>query len=351
MKTIKLGYLLLLALIPIVLATGLVRPLGLDEACDTAPQVPKDSTFTIKDKMLLLEERLKYRINFRNKLVESNSALKYRLFKSSMNTSQVVIGKEDWLYYSSPTDKIVDSYTHLNNYTSEELSDFISELEQRQERLKNKKIQYCHAVWPNKSTIYPEYMPNRYRNQKKEKPSRMSEFYEANRESNLTLVDVRETFLSIKDSTRIYLKHDTHWNALGAYYAYCALIKKLGLEPYPLNDFEFTWATRTKGDLLSLIGLCNIMTITEQIPVLKYKGDKKVEKIERQGSAGDLFRCVNADSNKTLLMFRDSFGTALKPFLSLHFQDAYFPWKGYKLSIVNEINPDIVICAGIERYL
>ena len=193
MKLIKIGYLFLLALIVLVLATGLVWPLNLKKACDSAPTVSQDSIFTIKEKTLLLEEQLKNKINFRNYLVQWNSQLKYHLFNSSMNTHQAVIGNEDWLYYSSKSDQIIDSYTHQNNLTPQEMAEFVVHLEQREKKLKDRGIQYCHAVWPNKSTVYPEYMPERYRRQKKEGPSKMSEFYEENQESDLSPVDVRAT--------------------------------------------------------------------------------------------------------------------------------------------------------------
>ena len=351
MQQIKIVYLVILCALILVMGSGLVYSPNSEKSCDSTPKIEKDSIYNIKEKTLQFEDKLKYKINLRNSLIQWNSKLKYRLFKSSINTNQAVIGKNDWVYYSNKSDKIVDSYTHQNNYTEEELSEFITALEQRHQMLNNKGIQFCQAVWPNKSTIYPEHMPARYRNQKKDQPSRMSEFYEAMQESEVPLVDMRETFRTIKDTSLIYLKHDTHWNDLGAYYAYSALMKQLGIEPYPLSDFKLTWKSRAKGDLLSLIGLCNATTITEMEPILEYKGDKSVEIIERQGETGPLYRCVNAEQNKTLLMFRDSFGSALRPYLSLHFRASYYPWKKYNPGMVNRIKPDIVICASVERYL
>ncbi len=354
MRIVQLLYLSLLFLLLLVMGLGLVAPLSLKDSCDadsTATFKSISELFLIKEKVQSFETLAKKKINFRNTLIHWNSFIKFHLFKSSINTDQAVIGKDGWLYYSSKSDKIYESFTRQNRYRYEELKATLDEIQSRTIALANKNIQYCHAIWPNKSTIYPEYMPERYKHQQQEEGSKMTQFFNGNNSNSLPLVDIRDTLFILKKSTLLYLKHDSHWNDLGAYYAYVALMQQLHIQPHPLSDFEVTWETSHKGDLLGLIGLCNATSITEKIPALKYKGDKVIEKIEREGSTGPLFRCAQAEQKQTLLMFRDSYGSALRQFVSLHFETAYYPWKQYDAALVKELQPDVVICAPVERYL
>ena len=355
MRNVQLLYLGLLCLLLLVMGIGLVAPLPLKDSCDADTTIAtfetlRDLSF-IKENVQRLETIVKKKVNFRNTLIHWNSFIKFRFFNSSINTDQAVIGKDGWLYYSSKSDKIYESFTRQNRYRYEELKAALDKIQSRTITLANNNIQYCHAIWPNKSTIYPEHLPDRYKRQQQTKASKMTQFFNGNNSNSLPLVDIRDTLMYLKDATLLYLKHDSHWNDLGAYYAYVALMQQLHIQPYPLSDFEVSWETSHKGDLLSLIGLCNATSITEKIPVLKYKGHKVIEKIERDGKTGPLFSCAQAEQKKTLLMFRDSYGSALRQFISLHFETAYYPWTQYDAALVKELEPDVVICAQVERYL
>ena len=64
-----------------------------------------------------------------------------------------------------------------------------------------------------------------------------------------------------------------------------------------------------------------------------------------------LRRAINADSSlPKLLVFNDSFGEVLEPFLSLHFRETVFIGSQFSSVIIEQEKPDMVIMEVVERY-
>jgi len=350
-KSLKSIYLFVLLGMGLFLTLGLVWRIQPYVSCDSPSMESATTSLSIKEKTLRFEENLKHKINFRSRLIHLNSMLKFKIFKSSLDPEQVVLGDEGWLYYSSKSDFSYESITRANSFKEDAIAPYVQEIKKRQDFLNKRGILNCHAFWPNKSTIVSNYLPKKLWQQTIQQPSRMEQVYDfANVQyTDLCLVDIRNDFYGFPGP--LYLKHDSHWNDRGAFMAYQSLMSSLGLEAHTVQDFTWALEETTKGDLLSLVGLCNASSITEEIPKLTFKGNKLVEKIEREGRAGPKFTCVGAENKMTLLMFRDSYGSALRQFLSLHFETAYYPWSDYDQELVDELQPDVIIVAKVERYM
>ena len=95
----------------------------------------------------------------RNSLISWGSSIKVNLFKSSVHPQNVKFGKSGWLFYNKIDGGIFNSYTHQNLLSNEELDSLVEVWENRKINLESKGIKYIMAVWPNKSTIYPELLP------------------------------------------------------------------------------------------------------------------------------------------------------------------------------------------------
>jgi hypothetical protein len=50
-------------------------------------------------------------------------------------------------------------------------------------------------------------------------------------------------------------------------------------------------------------------------------------------------------------MFRDSFSTAMLPYLAEHFRSAVFLWRSFDATVVEQEKPDIVIEEIAERVI
>ena len=119
-----------------------------------------------------------------------------------------------------------------------------------------------------------------------------------------------------------------------------------------MSDFDITWEETNKGGLIDVMGLCNSYMITEQQPVLKFKDNNIfIEHITTDLDNMYCKRNTSSKSDKRILIFRDSYSSAMVQFISLNFREAYFVWSDYHQFVVDMINPDIVVVAKVERYL
>ncbi len=166
------------------------------------------------------------------------------------------------------------------------------------------------------------------------------------------MIDVRDELRTLKNEDKLYCQHDSHWNDLGAFIAYQQLMTKMNIIPYQLSDFEITWEETDNGGLIDVMGLCSSKLITEQLPHFIFKGD--IENIEHITTELDNMyykRNNSSKSDKRILVFRDSYSSAMVQFISLNFKEAYFVWSDYHQFVVDMVDPDIVVVAKVERYL
>jgi len=140
----------------------------------------------------------------------------------------------------------------------------------------------------------------------------------------------------------VYYRTDHHWTTLGAYYAYCEIMKAWGIEPYPLSHFTVETASEEfYGTTWSKAGMKWIKPDT--IEYFRYDGDedliceivgtdKKTDGLYDRSylSVKDKYSSFIGGNNahvtitgskkrETVLLIKDSFGHALAPFLAAHF--------------------------------
>jgi hypothetical protein len=292
---------------------------------------------------------------FRNELTYCQSVIKLTVFNSSTNPKQVLIGKEGWLFYNSKTDQAYGSYSRTNLLTSKELRSYKTLHEERKQLLASQSIHYLLAVFPDKCSIYPEHFPFQMKVQVSGKTSRTDQIrtYLKKQQSPISLIEVRKEMLTQKQQ-QLYVKHDSHWNDLGAYYAYFTFMQKayavLQEKPHPLTDFTLTSAQLKGGDLLGMLGICAKSNYTEPIPILQLKQKMKLSD-DKEFSESYGKHNATAPSKLKVLFFRDSYGNALIQYFSLHFNSTYFYWTAYDQSIVDKVKPDVVVVMSTERYV
>ncbi|MEM1218824.1 MAG: DHHW family protein [Bacteroidota bacterium] len=285
-------------------------------------------------------------------VAQGASLLRVQGFSSSPRPDKAVIGKEGWLYYTSRSDKVFDSQARQNLLSENELINLFARWNRRVRILKERDIAYYQAVWPNKATLYPEYLPVRMEGLPRGEISKIDQVLAYGRElhPSLPILDVRSRLFKEKEVARLYRQLDTHWNDLGAYYAYQELMTFLGEEAYPLDAFMIDKVETSEGDLMNMLGLCGLRTFSETIPMLDYPAWEQIEKHRTERSNLFVMRNPNAPKQQRLLVFRDSFTSALIPFISRHYSEVYFMWSDFREEVVWELAPDLVIEAKVERY-
>ena len=147
----------------------------------------------------------------------------------------------------------------------------------------------------------------------------------------------------------LYFRSDHHWTALGAYRAYEAFAKSADFAATPLTDFEnrrvdeflgtFYSSTYDKNlksspDFVSFYAPTNQYTVTNyrENGIDTYEGTlvyKKVSNISHGYlvfMGGDIPLSViqtDADTGRSLLIFKESYGNAFVPFLTRNFDKIY----------------------------
>lgn len=303
----------------------------------------------------------------RQNLVTLDGELRTELLGTSSN-SDVIAGRNGWLYYS----ETADDFMNTNTLTDRAINNICHNLGLMNEYCIANNALFLFTVAPNKNSVYPEYMPYNYietdaegnyekflrvYNQREDEWMKMmtSSFYNPEQNVNscwFSFLDLREVLLNEKGSVNIPLYHktDTHWNNAGALTARNALMNRLGkTECDDFSSAQRSFSYNRSGDLAEMI-------YPSQKPhemQIDYGIDFKYQYIGHFKALDDLLIntvCEGADGK--LLMYRDSFGEAILPFMAESFESAEFTRAvPYRSTGISDGTADTVILEIVERNL
>ena len=296
-------------------------------------------------------------------LLVAHGALKYTVLKTSPN-NEVILGNDGWLFMNR--ERSLDYFRNLHPYSAEEKAAWTSELHRRRNHAHDSGAVYVFTIAPNKHTIYSEFMPANI--EKRHPNSRLDDLSEliSKIDPQFPFVDLRPALINAKSSVRVYHKTDTHWNSLGATIAYQEIMNALRSQFQNLDrelfgvDRHEEVALNFGGDLARLIGLKFRLTETDIQPSHRKPTrsivDEDGQRIEfrvidiRFQDRFETF-CEEGEIEKAIV-FLDSFGVIMIPYLAQHFQHAEFYWQNeYDASLVETAKPDVVIQQVVERRL
>ena len=294
---------------------------------------------------------------FRNWLINKGSTLKATLFHTA-GSEQVVFGDDGWVFLARAFG-LYEDYTRRNLYPKAQLRGKSQGLERRLKLLNGQGIDYYKTFYPNKHTIYGEFIPERFQMQVIDTVKRVDQFiqYLGKHNSPIQIIDPTADLLEAKKGHQVYLKVDTHWNTYGAFVAYRTLFGEISkdhpdLKPSDFSDYEITWKHEGGGGHYNLLGIQNHEYITEDVPYFEPKVIVPIKELPVRGYPAKtvIHENPNLPDGKTALIFRDSFTIAMIPFISQHFKRVVYIWGTYSQDMVDKENPDIVIEAYVERY-
>ena len=293
---------------------------------------------------------LYFKDNFgmRSYLVKLELSLNYFLFQETP-MKDVLIGKEGWLYYDPiKNDGITmeDFYGNVN-YNPEKLKLIQTKLHNLNEFLKSKNIKFIFFITPNKSTIYPEYLPPNI-SSKKANYTRYDQIQQIITEENLDSIDLKSIFLEKKNQQKnnLYYKTDSHWNHLGAYWGYKSLFDKLKIQT---KEYSFQESYHPGGDLAGMLSIDYLMYERDYIGSTDILSQSDCKPIYSR----DSFYCETNENSHRLVMYRDSFSIWLVPYVKQHFSRSVYLWgtANIDLNIIEKEKADIVIIQMVERHL
>lgn len=323
----------------------------------TLAQKPDFKTVNLSEFPKQYEAYFTDHFKFKAAFAKLNGTIRYRLFNASSVPSKAMVGLEDWFFLSGSFYKVTEDLARKNLYTESNLKTEAERFAANLLQLSKDSIIYAKAVWPDKHYIYAEYLPKQMRVLVKDTISRCNQFinYVQGHQPECHIVDVREKLLEAKKKIRVYDKYDSHWNSFGAFIGYTELMKELQksdpqLKPLPMSYFNIQWEQRGGGDLSDVMGL----NLSEFKPQFSLKNDQSKIVIVKNDNLPEKSLCIrneNATTNHKALIFRDSFTSALIPFLNLHFKEIIYLWDvPFSIEEVKKYDPDVVIECYATRY-
>lgn len=278
---------------------------------------------------------------FRNELVTANALLNGKLL--GVSTAEGVIeGTDGWLYYKDS----LDDYLGTGLLSERSLYNISHTLSMMQEYLKGRGVDFLFAVAPNKNSLYGEHMPY-YNSLKVTEDNNLKRLLPYLEKEGVACADLKEAFLAEEET--LYHQRDSHWNNKGAALAADVLLTALGKEHDSYKEEAYTVRSDFEGDLDKMLYPLAIE------PEEEIYYDKPVTFAfvgEVESNFDPKITTVNPSKSGSLLMYRDSFGNALLPFMADAYANAYFS-RGvpYNLSDVDVHAADTVIVERAERFL
>lgn len=267
-------------------------------------------------------------------------------------------GKNDWLFLGNSYDDTVAKLKLAKTPTQQNLNEVEASFTKVSEAAARYGIKTLLIVGPNKSSIYPEYLPDGLN------PSdiRYSSFFLAKLRgiSSLTVYDPTNDFLAVKDTEGLlYWKTDTHWNNKGAFLAFAGFARLMNLQP---PNVSFKQGETHSGDLIGISKLRDFPLDPQDNWEVVWKDNpvwiEKEVPNEQKTTFGAATLVINDKplSNQYVWVVGDSFAGALKQYFNATFHKVrYVGHWGQKLTTLpDEINkaekkPDLIVVVRVER--
>jgi alginate O-acetyltransferase complex protein AlgJ len=298
------------------------------------------------------------RIGYRYPLIYAGTNFHIGLLNRPLDR-HIVFGREGWMYWTDDRDTapatMADSRGKLR-FTPTEVRRMDAQLRAAHARLAACGIPSAVFVAPNKQSIYGEFLVNV---DSEALPSRFDALLnELSSPARDMIIDPRPVMRTAKRAhapVRLYNKTETHWNSLGAFYGYVALVDKIARmmpiarrELASLEHYRIVAGPYPGGDMATRVLLSPWRFADENVVLYP------VEPIAGEGEVAiDRVHFVQRNPNGTgrMVLFGDSFATLLVPFLARHFAEVHrYVGEEFNGSVVASHHPDIVILETLESY-
>ena len=293
----------------------------------------------------------------REKVLDVHEKVEHFL-SGKVENAQAFEGKDNWLFYKGNAS--IANFQNLNNFTEEELKTIKEKLEEKKKLCDAMGAHYYVLICPDKNKVYGEFYPSKYH--KVNEIGRGEQLYRYLKDhSDVSVIYPLGALLAGKSQCELYFKNDTHWNSAGAFIGYQELMKVIR-EEYPdlqlLRPDDFNRKeVKTGGDLQKMLNLSDREYKTTALEYKK-KPSYTLERTEpskaniQVDKGREYLIANNPAAPYCAFVVRDSFSSALVPFLSQQFGHVEYAWtrqffKNYPS--IQEKKPDIVIDEVVER--
>ncbi|MGL5973128.1 MAG: hypothetical protein ACRCZK_05425 [Oscillospiraceae bacterium] len=355
--------------IPILLINRDENAISLTEnrALNKLPDFFDDSGKFIKSSLSQIEPWINDNIGFRDFFSQANIALEYTSFGQS-GQSNVIRGKNDWLYYTSQ--KILEDYQNINLPNEEKLKQYANKYIKAYEHSKIKNIPFIGYLALDKKTIYPENYPDAIKKVSNISKRDLLETY-INENTNMNFLIPYDQLISAKNNGEtVYSERidNAHWNLMGEFVGYQVLMEEvkksfqdiniLDKDDFNISRKEFT-VPYYKFLTISELGYIFDENFENSSYIDNNIFDENFPHIQYKNDAGLVVnRHINPNNQNAprALIMGDSYiyQKMLSFFLTNSFSEIIFIHNSNIENVesyIDAVNPDITIIQFVERSL
>lgn len=277
---------------------------------------------------------------FRQELVTANALLYGKIFGAS-TTDQVIIGTNNWMYYTGT----LNDYLGRSIMSERKTFNAVHNLKLMQDYAEERGSQFILAIAPNKNSVYDQNMPYYY--VKSEEESNYQKLKEGLEHAGIHFVDLLSAFR--QEEEILYLARDSHWTNRGAVLAYNQMMQETSMDYETYETVPYEVRKEHLGDLTEML----YPLASEREENEYYQRAWSFSYVNDVTDAMDVWIETNNPAGEhTLLMYRDSFGESLLPFFADVFENGYFSrLVPYNLTNVDVYQPDYTIIERVERRI
>ncbi len=304
------------------------------------------------------------RFGMRDALVYYGSRLQMARTGSPMDP-EVVAGRDGWFFFDRHYSPGHPHFAEMFGQTplpDSELEAIARNLTLSRQRLESCGIPFYLVLAPDKQSVYPEklWVPP-----PEDAVTRTDQLerYLASVDPKLKVIDLRKPLREAKadQAYDLYKRTDTHWNALGAFVGYRAIMKQL------VGDGVMAASNRTRFDayriarhpfdggdivvnLLSLRGYFKDYVVT--FDAVEPRRAHPLDLPGWPAQSTDFTLTENPAASGRLLLIRDSFAGELMPFLAQDFNRMYsLAEHRVDGASVRKAQPNVVVLEIVERNI
>ena len=277
---------------------------------------------------------------FRQEMATLDEVLTTKLAFTS-NNDNVIYGKKGWLYYG----ETLNEYRGVGVLSDRAIFNAATSIRLMQEYCESLGCKFVFTVAPVKASLYPEYLPDNII--KVSSVNNLSKLVNAMDKQKINYVNLHDLFA--KDDRILYHKWDTHWNNEGAALAMKYLQDACGRDYTDYENEKYSITKDFKGDLYTMLypkgkALDENVTYEKQHEFVYDDAFKSVEDNKIQAT------CSNKDGS--LVMYRDSYGNALIPFMADEYEKSYFTKiVPYNMLEVKDKEANVVMAEITQRHI
>lgn len=283
----------------------------------------------------------------------------------------IYIGKNDFMFYGDAI-KDYTGQTILSDARLKKIGDMMNE---RDSWAKQNGIKLYLVIAPNKTSVYPEYVPEKVTAAQKTNADTVVEYLAQN--SSVEVIDLRAPLIAAKAEygDSLFYKYDTHWNNNGGFVGYQEIMRHVNEDvagAYTLQKSDFiieNYETYMK-DMAYYLGYYSKYTDYGPVYTLKSGMTATIGEKQNDGFWGQFRFCARwqdgySDSLKyieyentyntgapSVYVYRDSFAVSLVHFIKDSFRNSVFDWSyDFNREEILESGAEIVIMEVVEKQL